>query len=68
MHNPNFELVFQPACCLRVKVSERLWKALHDTVTRNRQRSTVSQLMRDVRQFLKVCQPFSGAGHALAAA
>ena len=66
--NPKFGLVFQPAYCPWVNVIEQLWKALHDTVTRNHKHSTMSKLMRDVRQFLEACQPFTGAGHALAAA
>lgn len=67
-NNPKFELVFQPAYCPWVNVIERLWKALHDTITRNHKHSTMNKLMHDVRRFLEVCQPFPGAGQALAAA
>lgn len=67
-NNPKFELVFQPAYCPWVNVIERLWKALHDTVTRNHKHSTMNKLMRDVRRFLQICQPFPGANQALALA
>ena len=33
--NPKFESVFQPIYHPWVNVIERLWKAMHDTVTRN---------------------------------
>lgn len=65
-NNPKFEMVFQPAYCPWVNAIERLWKALHDTVTRNHKHSTLNKLMRDVRRFLQVCQPFPGNYHALA--
>lgn len=65
-NNPKFELVFQPAYCPWVNVIERLWKALHDTVTRNHKHSNLNKLMCDVRRFLEACQPFPGARHALA--
>ena len=34
--NPKFELLFQPTCYPWVNVIEWLWKATHDSVTRNR--------------------------------
>ena len=34
-NNPKFELLFQPIYHPWVNVIERLWKTLHDTVTRN---------------------------------
>lgn len=66
--NPKFELVFQPAYCPWVNVIERLWKALHDTVTRNHKHTTMNQLMTAARRFLEACQPFPGAGQATALA
>ena len=64
--NPKFELLFQPVYYPWVNRIERLWKALHDTITRNHRCSTLEQLIERVVQFLGVAQPFPGAGHALA--
>lgn len=64
--HPKFELVFQPAWHPWLNVIERLWKQLHDTVTRNHQRSNIRQLMEDVRCFMANCQPFPGSSPALA--
>jgi transposase len=67
-NNPKFELLFQPAYHPWVNEIERLWKALHDTVTRNHRHGTMRELLTAVRRFLQACQPFPGNGHALAAA
>ena len=64
--NPKFELVFQPPYCPWVNVIERLWKALHDTVTRNHQHANMESLMRDVWTFIWAAQPFPGSQHGLA--
>lgn len=66
--HPKFRLVFQPAYCPWVNAIERLWKQLHDTVTRNHRHATMSKLMHDVRTFMKALSPFPGAGQALALA
>jgi len=63
--NPKFELLFQPVYHPWVNRIERLWKALHDTVTRNHRFKTMDELMVAVRQFLHAAQPFPGAGHGL---
>ena len=65
-HHPRFRLLFQPTYHPWVNVIERLWKALHDTVTRNHHYQTLDALMHAVRRFLKVAQPFPGNQHALA--
>lgn len=39
---------------------ERLWKQLHDHVTRNHQHATIESLMIAVEQFLHDVQPFPG--------
>ena len=65
-HNPKFELLFQPAYHPWVNRIERLWKQLHDTVTRNHQCSGMKELLQQVQRFLKVVQPFPGAGHSVA--
>lgn len=66
--NPKFQLVFQPAYHPWVNRIERLWKQLHDTVTRNHRYPTLPALMMAVRRFLRVCQPFPGAQPGLATA
>lgn len=66
--NPKFQLLFQPAYHPWVNRIERLWKALHDTVTRNHQCKALEELMKHVRRFLAACQPFPGSPHGLAAA
>ena len=66
--HPKFQLVFQPPCCTWVNIIERLWKQLHDTVTRNHQHATMSKLMHDVPSFMNAASSFPGAGHALALA
>jgi len=67
-HHPRVRLLFQPAYHPWVNAIERLWKAMHDTVTRNHRHKTLPDLMRAVRRFLKVAQPFPGNHHALARA
>lgn len=39
---------------------ERLWKQMHDHVTRNHRRTSMDDLMRDVNRFLQAAQPFPG--------
>lgn len=63
-----FQLLFQPAYHPWVNRIERLWKAMHDTVTRNHRCANINELMCNVRRFMQVVQPFPGAGHALAKA
>ena len=67
-NNPKFRLLFQPVYHPWVNRIERLWKALHDTVTRNHRHRTMDELMTAVCRFLVVCQPFPGNNHALATA
>jgi transposase len=64
--NPKFELVFQPVYHPWVNQIERLWKALHDTVTRNHHYKDMEALMAAVRRFMEVVQPFPGACHGVA--
>lgn len=64
--NPKFELRFQPAYHPWVNRIERLWKQLHDTVTRNHRHSSMSGLLTDVNRFLTVAQPFPGNRHGVA--
>ena len=64
--HPRVELLFQPAYHPWVNQIERLWKAMHDTITRNHRCRSLEELCAQVRQFLDVVQPFPGSGHAIA--
>jgi len=61
-----FRLLFQPAYHPWVNRIERLWKQLHDTVTRNHRFSTMEALMRAVRKFMIAVSPFPGNEASLA--
>jgi len=63
-----FRLLFQPAYHPWVNRIERLWKALHDTVTRNHRYPTIDVLMEAVHSFMQAVQPFPGGGHSVARA
>ena len=39
-HHPRIQLLFQPTYHPWVNVIERLWKAMHDTITRNHRYTT----------------------------
>ena len=67
-NNPKFELLFQPAYHPWVNTIERLWKTLHDIVTRNHQHGPIKALMGAVRRFMDGCQPWPHNAHALARA
>ena len=47
-----FQLHFQPPYCPEANKIERLWKDLHDNVTRNHQHPTMAGLMRAVHGYL----------------
>jgi len=64
--NPKFRMVFQPTYSPWVNQIERLWKAMHDTVTRNHRCTRFRDLAQRVIRFLDVVQPFPGNQHALA--
>lgn len=63
-HNPKFKLLFQPTYHPWVNDIEKLWKQLHDTVTRNHAHRSMGALMTAVRVFLQKAQPFPGADYA----
>lgn len=65
-HHPKLRILFQPAYHPWVNKIERLWKKLHDTVTRNHRYATMAQLMEAVRSFMNQVAPFPG-NHVLAA-
>ncbi len=53
-------LHFLPPYSPESNVIERLWKQMHDHVTRNHRHTTMEDLMWAVFQFLRVVQPFPG--------
>lgn len=66
--HPRFKRLFQPVYHPWVNRIERLWKQLHDTVTRNHRCKDLDTLMNAVRRFMNVCQPFPGNHPGLASA
>ena len=64
--NPKFKLLFQPVYYPWINRIERLWKTMHDTVTRNHRCTTLHALCQDVKRFFQVVQPFPGAGQGVA--
>ena len=64
--NPKFELLFQPVYHPWVNDIERLWKAMHDTVTRNHRCRSMTELCQHIMRFFEVVQPFPGNAHGVA--
>ncbi|MBQ1784380.1 MAG: IS630 family transposase [Gammaproteobacteria bacterium] len=64
--HPQFVCLFQPAYHPWVNRIERLWKAMHDTVTRNHQHRSLDSLLVAVKRFLRTASPFPGNRHAMA--
>jgi len=63
--NPKFILLFQPVYSPWVNKIEKLWHALHETVTRNHQCKAMWQLLKRVRNFMDNVSPFPGGGHGV---
>ena len=63
--HPKIQLLFQPVYHPWVNHIEKLWKKLHDTVTRNHRHTTMASLMRAVTCFMDTSQPFPGHHSAL---
>ncbi|HHD7476596.1 TPA: IS630 family transposase [Klebsiella oxytoca] len=64
--NPKFRVIYQPVYSPWVNHVERLWQALHDTITRNHQCRSIWQLLSKVRHFIETASPFPGGKHGLA--
>lgn len=64
--NPKFILLFQPVYSPWVNKIEKLWHALHETVTRNHKCREMWQLLHRVRRFMDTASPFPGNQHGLA--
>ena len=65
-HNSKFEILFQPAYQPWVNDIEKLWKQLHDNITRNHRYPTIEKLMTAVRLFLREASPFPGNSPSVA--
>lgn len=65
-HNPKFRLLFQPVYSPWVNKIERLWLALHETVTRNHACRNIRELLGMVWHFMGTVSPFPGSGHGTA--
>ncbi|MFA1073684.1 IS630-like element ISEc33 family transposase, partial [Klebsiella pneumoniae] len=61
--NPKFRVIYQPVYSPWVNHVERLWQALHDTITRNHQCRSMWQLLKKVRHFMETASPFPGGKH-----
>lgn len=61
--NPKFILLFQPVYSPWVNKIEKLWHALHETITRNHQCKAMWQLLKQVHNFMDNVSPFPGGGH-----
>lgn len=63
--NPKFRVIYQPVYSSWVNHEERLWQALHDTITRNHQCNSMWQLLKKVRHFMETVSPSPGGKHDL---
>lgn len=59
-HHPRISLLVQPVHHPWVNVVEHLWKAMHDTVTRNHRFTHLDEIMLTVRGFLHEAEPLPG--------
>lgn len=57
---PRIQLHFLPPYSPEHNAIERLWKQMHDNVTRNHRHKTMAQLLENVKVFLHDAQPFPG--------
>jgi transposase len=60
-------LHFLPPYSPESNVIERLWKQMHDNVTRNHTHRTIDSLLEAVHEFLHDVQPFPGTQVSLMA-
>lgn len=64
-NNPKFVLLFQPVYSPWVNKIEKLWHALHETITRNHCCKTMDDLLEQVEHFMDNAAPFPGGGRGL---
>nr|WP_169050447.1 IS630 family transposase [Brenneria salicis]NMN91421.1 transposase [Brenneria salicis ATCC 15712 = DSM 30166] len=63
--NPKFRVIYQPVYSPWVNHVERLWQALHETITGNLQCRSMWQLLKKGRHFMNTVSPFPGGNHGL---
>ncbi|AYA41052.1 IS630 family transposase [Xenorhabdus nematophila] len=64
--NSKFRLIYQPIYSPWINHIEKLWLALHETITRNHCCRYMWQLLRKVRGFMETVSPFPGNKHGTA--
>lgn len=67
-HEGRIVLHFLPPYCPNANKIEKLWKDLHDNVTRNHRCPSLEDLMIEVRGYLAAASPFPGSQPSLARA
>ena len=63
--NPKFKLLFLPVYSPWHNKIEKLWHALHETITRNHQCKNMDDLLEQVYHFMDTAAPFLGGKHGL---
>ncbi|MAB17876.1 MULTISPECIES: IS630 family transposase [unclassified Arsukibacterium] len=63
--NPKFKLLFLPVYSPWHNKIEKLWHALHETITRNHQCKNMDDLLEQVYHFMDTAAPFPGGKHGL---
>jgi transposase len=63
--NPKFKLLFLPVYSPWHNKIEKLWHALHETITRNHRCKTMDELLEQVDHFMETAAPFPGGKHGL---
>ena len=58
--HPKFEVLFQPTYTPSANDIEKLWKQMHDVVTRNHRHRSMDELMAATDRFLGAATPFPG--------
>ncbi|MFB6350371.1 MAG: IS630 family transposase [Bradymonadaceae bacterium] len=56
-----FEVFYQPTYTPSVNAIEKVWKQLHEVVTRNHRHHSIEELMAAAVQFLDAIEPFPGS-------
>lgn len=64
--NLKFRVIYQPHYSAWVNHVERLWQALHETITLNHQCRSIWQLLKKGHHFMETARPFTGCQHGLA--
>ena len=64
--NQKIRVIYQPVYSPWVNHVERLWQALHETITRNHQCRSMWHLLKKVHHFMDTVSPFPGGKHGLA--